>query len=176
MRITHETVAAGRSPDGLLGRMLRFGRGAAAQQQTAGDGGGCDGTRRLPMPRKTGSPLDWRGILARLAPVRHRWDLAILANLERGIESPADLLEVINEQVGNGRQLSPQVLSGRLRRLEEASYVGYAETSRIPRRRTYWLLPRGRHLLDALNMLDAWYAAQGPCDGATGTVGTGQPS
>jgi hypothetical protein len=36
--------------------------------------------------------------LTRLAPVRHRWDLAVLANLEGGIERPVDLLEVINNQ------------------------------------------------------------------------------
>jgi len=176
MRITQDVAAAGRSPDRLFGRMLRLGRGAVARRQTADDGSGHNGALRLPVPRQTSSPLDWRGILARLAPVRHRWDLAILANLERGIESPADLLEVINEQAGNGRQLSPQVLSGRLRRLEEAGYIRYAEISRVPRRRRYWLLPRGRRLLDALNMLDAWYEAQGPCDSPTAAVGTGQAS
>jgi DNA-binding HxlR family transcriptional regulator len=117
-------------------------------------------------------PLDWRAILARLTPVRRRWDLAILANLAGGIDSPAGLLEAINGQAGNGLKLSPQVLSGRLRRLEESGYVGYAEVSWIPRRRRYWLLPHGLRLLDALTVLDAWYEAQNPCDAA----GCGQPS
>jgi DNA-binding HxlR family transcriptional regulator len=75
--------------------------------------------------------------------------------------------QVLLRKLAPGRQLSPQVLSGRLRRLEEAGYVEYAEISRIPRRRRYWLLPRGRRLLDALNVLDAWYEAQEPCDNAT---------
>jgi DNA-binding HxlR family transcriptional regulator len=119
-----------------------------------------------------GSLLDWRAILARLAPVRHRWDLAILANLAGGIDSPGGLLEAINAEAGNGPQLSPQVLSGRLRRLEESGYVGYADVSWIPRRRRYWLLPHGLHLLDALTVLDAWYEAQNPCDAA----GCGQPT
>jgi DNA-binding HxlR family transcriptional regulator len=175
MRITHEE-AAGQPQGGLLGRALRRGRASEARKRVADDGCHHDGVPCLPVPRRTGSPLDWRGILARLAPVRHRWDLAILANLAGDVDSPADLLEVINGQAETGRQLSPQVLSGRLRRLEEAGYVGHAEISRIPRRRRYWLLPRGRRLLDALNVLDAWYEAQRPCDSATGTAGTGQLS
>jgi DNA-binding HxlR family transcriptional regulator len=170
MRMTHQAAAAGDSHPGLLGRILRLGRGTAASGQLAD--GGDDDAACLRVPRQPGLLLDWRDILARLAPVRHRWDLAILANLEGGIDSPAGLLQVINGQARAGQQLSPQVLSGRLRRLEEAGYVGYAETSRIPRRRRYWLRPRGRRLLDALSVLDAWYEAQGPCDNATGVPGT----
>lgn len=144
--------------------MLRLGRGTMAGKR-AGDGSAHrNGALFPPANRRAGAPLDWRDILRRLAPVRHRWDLAILANLAAGTGSPADLLERINDQAGNGRQLSPQVLSGRLRQLEEAGYVGYAEISRIPRRREYWLMPRGRCLLDALNMLHAWYEAQGSCE------------
>jgi DNA-binding HxlR family transcriptional regulator len=160
MRTTHEQTAGAWSPDGPAGPVSRPGCEMTAAEPTAApDGGGAD---VLPLPEllRTGSPLDWRAVLARLAPVRRRWDLAILATLDRDIGFPADLLEVINGQAGNGRQLSPQVLSGRLRRLQEAGYVGYAEISRIPRRRRYWLLPRGRRLLDALTMLDAWYEAQ----------------
>jgi DNA-binding HxlR family transcriptional regulator len=169
MRMTYQLAAAGGSRAGLLGRILRPGRGTAAREQLADDGRGA-GARCLPAPRQPGSLLDWRGVLARLAPVRHRWDLAILANLEGGTDRPADLLQVINGQAGTGQQLSPQVLSGRLRRLEEAGYVGYAEISRIPRRRKYWLRPRGRRLLDALSVLDAWYEAQGPCDNPAGAA------
>jgi DNA-binding HxlR family transcriptional regulator len=160
MRITDQPPAAGSGRARLLGRMLGLGRGPAARQQPAGDGR-RNGALCLPEPREPGSVLDWRDIRARLAPVRHRWDLAILATLEAGIDRPADLLQVINGQAGTGPQLSPQVLSGRLRRLEEAGYVGYAEISRIPRRRKYWLQPRGRQLLDALSLLDAWYETQG---------------
>jgi DNA-binding HxlR family transcriptional regulator len=175
MRMTHQAVAAGGSQAGLLGRILRLGRGTVASEQLVDDGR-RDGALRLPGPRQPSSLLDWRDILARLTPVRHRWDLAILANLEGGIDRPADLLQVINGQAGAERQLSPQVLSGRLRRLEEAGYVGHAEISRIPRRRRYWLRPRGRRLLDALNVLDAWYQAQGPCDNAADSSGAAQLS
>ena len=156
MQRTHQ-VAAGHSPDRLLGRALRLGRGITAKKRPAVSG-----------DRRDDALLDWRDVLRRLAPVRHRWDLAILANLAAGISSPAGLLEMINDQAGNGMQLSPQVLSGRLRRLEEAGYVGYAEVSRIPRRREYWLMPHGRRLLEALGALHAWYEAQGSC------AGTGQ--
>jgi DNA-binding HxlR family transcriptional regulator len=143
--------------------MLRLGRGTTAGKQARAGSTHRDGALFPPANRRAGT-LDWRDILRRLAPVRHRWDLAILANLAAGSGSPADLLERINDQAGNGRQLSPQVLSGRLRQLEEAGYVGYAEISRIPRRREYWLMPRGRCLLDALNMLHAWYETQGSCE------------
>jgi DNA-binding HxlR family transcriptional regulator len=155
MRMTQEAADGAHSPD-----------------ERTGPTGGHDDGLRMPEPRVPGSPLDWRTVLARLAPVRRRWDLAILANLARDIGNPAGLLEVINAEAGNGQQLSPQVLSERLRRLGEAGYVGYAEVSRIPRRRKYWLLPRGRHLLDALTQLYDWYEAQAPCDAA----GCGQPS
>jgi DNA-binding HxlR family transcriptional regulator len=171
MRMTHQTAAAEDSQAGLLTRILRLGRGTATKEQLADDSRQADAPC-LPVPRQPDSLLDWRDILARLTPVRHRWDLAILANLEGGIDRPADLLQVINGQAGTGQQLSPQVLSGRLRRLEEAGYVEYAEISRIPRRRRYWLRTRGRRLLDALSVLDAWYKAQGPCDSATDGTGT----
>ena len=170
MRMTHQMAAAGGSQAGVLGRILRLRRGTAASGQLA-DGGRGDDAVCLRVPCQPGSPLDWRDILTRLAPVRRRWDLAILANLAGGIDRPADLLQVINGQAGTGQQLSPQVLSGRLRRLEESGYVGFAEISRIPRRRRYWLRPRGRRLLEALSVLDAWYEAQGPCDNGADAAG-----
>jgi DNA-binding HxlR family transcriptional regulator len=171
MRMTYQAAAAGDFQAGWFGRILRLGRGGAARGPLA-DGRRGDDAVCLRVSRQPGSLLDWRDILTRLAPVRHRWDLAILTNLEGGTDRPADLLQMINGQAGTGQQLSPQVLSGRLRRLEEAGYVGHAEISRIPRRRRYWLRPRGRRLLDALSVLDAWYEAQGPCDNAAGVPGT----
>src|ERR1019366_9224568 len=97
------------------------------------------------------SPLDWRDVMTRLDPVRRRWDLAILANLRQDAgRRPADLLAAITGQAWPGQQLIPQGLSGRLRRLEETGYVRYAEFSRIPRRRSYWLLRRGRLLVEGL--------------------------
>jgi DNA-binding HxlR family transcriptional regulator len=174
MRMTHEAADGAHSPDGRTGPVRQPGRGIAAGKQAVA--GGHDDGPCLPGPCVPGSPLDWRAVMARLAPVRRRWDLAILAILDMGIGSPAGLLEMINAEAGNGRQLSPQVLSARLRRLGEAGYVGYAEVSRIPRRRKYWLLPRGRHLLDALTLLYDWYEAQDPCAIPAGAAGCGQLS
>jgi DNA-binding HxlR family transcriptional regulator len=96
--------------------------------------------------------LDWRAVQARLDPVRHRWDLAILANLDEDEGCcPADLRAVINGQAGEGRRLSPQVLSGRLRELEGAGYVRHEDLTVIPLVRVYYLLPPARGLLSELS-------------------------
>ena len=152
MRITHEE-APGQPQGGLLGRALRRGRASEARKRVADDGCHHDGVPCLPVPRRTGSPLDWRGILARLAPVRHRWDLAILANLAGDVDSPADLLEVINGQAENGRQLSPQVLSGRLRELEQRGYISHEDLSVIPMHRVYYLRSPGQRLIEDLGSI-----------------------
>jgi DNA-binding HxlR family transcriptional regulator len=92
--------------------------------------------------------LDWRAVLASLGPVRHRWDLAILCNLREDTgRRPADLLAAINVQAGAGRQLSPQVLSGRLRSLEHDGYVRHEDLSVMPLHREYYLEPPGQALL-----------------------------
>jgi len=137
------------SPGGRLGGLFeRARRGRAAGREDRGEAAAGAG------PGDGDSQLDWRDVITRLDPVRRRWDLAILANLRQDAgRRPADLLAAINGQAGPGQQLSPQVLSGRLRRLEETGYVRYAEISRIPRRRSYWLLPRGRLLIEDLGAL-----------------------
>src|ERR1035441_8397750 len=174
MQTGHDTP----SPGGRLGALFeRARRGRAAGREERGEAAarGAAGDRGSPLDWRGGvrgrggaesreergeaaaraaagdreSPLDWRDVMTRLDPVRRRWDLAILANLRQDAgRRPADLLAAINGQAGPGQQLSPQVLSGRLRRLEETGYVRHAEISRIPRRRSYWLLPRGRLLIE----------------------------
>ena len=117
------------------------------------------GITRAPAP---GSPhdfdslLDWPQLLERLSVVRHRWDVAILVNLdeEQGTRS-ADLLAAVNSKAGD-RQLSPQVLSVRMRALEHQGYVVHSDLSRIPLVRVYFLLPRGRTMLATLRGLAAW--------------------
>jgi DNA-binding HxlR family transcriptional regulator len=145
MQTGHDTP----SPGGRLGALFeRARRGRAAGREERGEAA----ARAAAGDRE--SPLDWRDVMTRLDPVRRRWDLAILANLRQDAgRRPADLLAAINGQAGPGQQLSPQVLSGRLRRLEETGYVRYAEISRIPRRRSYWLLRRGRLLIEDLGAL-----------------------
>jgi DNA-binding HxlR family transcriptional regulator len=103
--------------------------------------------------------MNWRHLMVVLAPVRGRWDLAVLANLEQRETRPGDLIEAINAQAGNtdGHRISWKVLIDTLRRLEEEGYVGHREVSRLPRETRYWLLPSGRRLVAALNRLeDAW--------------------
>jgi DNA-binding HxlR family transcriptional regulator len=113
--------------------------------------------------------MDWQGLRDRLAPLRMRWDLAVLANLADGDGPlrPTDLIEAINAQ-SSGRQISWKVLEERLKQLEGAGYIARQEVSRIPREIRYRLLPPGRRLLSALDLLDTWYDDQDPgtgCDG-----------
>ena len=101
--------------------------------------------------------MDWQKLMSRLAPIRTRWDLAVLANLaDSGPVRPADLIKAINEQSTDG-QISWKVLEARLRRLEAAGYVGRREVLRVPRETRYWLLPPGHRLIRALTALETWY-------------------
>jgi DNA-binding HxlR family transcriptional regulator len=113
--------------------------------------------------RSRSRPVDWQNLMSRLAPLRTRWDLAVLANLA-GSDSPvrpADLIKAINEQSADG-QISWKVLEARLRRLEASGYVARREVPRVPRETRYWLLPRGHRLMRALAMLETWYDEQDP--------------
>jgi DNA-binding HxlR family transcriptional regulator len=107
--------------------------------------------------------MDWQSLRDRLAPLRMRWDLAVLANLADGDGPlrPTDLIEAINAQ-SSGRQISWKVLEERLKQLEGAGYIARQEVSRIPREIRYRLLPPGRRLISAATMLDAWYSGQEP--------------
>jgi DNA-binding HxlR family transcriptional regulator len=107
--------------------------------------------------------MDWQILRDRLAPLRMRWDLAVLANLADGDGPlrPTDLIEAINAQ-SSGRQISWKVIEERLRQLEGAGYIAREEVRRIPREIRYRLLPPGRRLLSALELLDTWYGEQEP--------------
>ena len=105
-------------------------------------------------------------MMTRLAPLRTRWDLALLANLA-GSDAPVrpvDLINAVNAQSGDG-QLSWKVMEDRLRLLEASGYVARREVPHGPRESWYWLLPRGDRLLSALELLDAWYDDQDPGTG-----------
>ena len=136
---------------------MRATRGKPAR----GRGGLLTTLRRLSHPAWPDQPapdpapaLDWPGIQDRLEPVRRTWDLAILCNLrEDEGRRPGDLLERIRGQARPGRELGPEVLSGRLRRLEQDGYVCHEEITRLPLRREYRLLPRGRQVLEDLRGL-----------------------
>jgi DNA-binding HxlR family transcriptional regulator len=92
--------------------------------------------------------LHWQQAQAQLGPVRHRWDLAILCNLDADVGCrPADILVGINARAEAGRKLSPQVLSGRLRELEQGGYIRHEDLSVMPLHRVYYLQPPGERLI-----------------------------
>ncbi len=113
--------------------------------------------------RSRSRPLDWQNLIRRLAPLRTRWDVARLANLagRDGPVRPVDLINAVNAQSDDG-QLSWKVMEDRLRHLEASGYIARREVPHGPRESRYWLLPPGRRLLSALELLDAWYGEQDP--------------
>jgi DNA-binding HxlR family transcriptional regulator len=131
-----------RRSGGLLALVRRAGRGSA---------GGASARNRAGEPSAGYGQLDWQKAQEQLGPVRPRWDLAILSNLdpETG-RRPKDVLAAVNAQAETEHVLSPQVLSARLRCLEQDGYVRHADSSAAPLRRVYYLLPRGTRLIDGL--------------------------
>ena len=106
--------------------------------------------------------LDWQKAQERLGPVRSRWDLAILSNLDPETGGrPKDVLVAVNAQAETEHILSPQVLSARLRCLEQDGYLRHTDSSAAPLRRVYYLLPQGKRLIDDL------LAIVGPAGGGT---------
>jgi DNA-binding HxlR family transcriptional regulator len=116
--------------------------------------------------------VDWQNLMSQLAPLRTRWDLAVLANLADSDAPvrPADLIKAINEQSDEG-QISWKVLEARLRRLQASGYVARREVAHGPRETRYWLLPRGHRLMRALTLLATWYDEQDP--GTSGDAPSG---
>jgi DNA-binding HxlR family transcriptional regulator len=139
----------GRRSGGLLARVRWPDRGAAVDAPgRTGDG------RAAAKDGKRPCMLDWRAVQAQLTPVRHRWDLAILCNLAEDVGSrPGNILAAINAQTEPGRQLSPQVLSGRLRELEGRSYIRHEDLSVMPLHRVYYLRSPGQRLIEDLGSI-----------------------
>lgn len=111
---------------------------------------GKSGPDWQPEAAGPGERPDWRQVQQRLGPVRRKWDVAILCNLDAHTGCrPADLLAAINGQTG-GRQLRAQVLSARLRQLELDGYVEHEDVSTMPLNRLYYLRGPGQRLLTDL--------------------------
>ena len=129
--------------EGLLARVRWPMRGSAGDALARpGDDGPAAGNEA-----RRGT-LDWQQAQAQLGPVRHRWDLAILCNLDADDGCrPADILTGINARTEAGRKLSPQVLSGRLRELEQGGYIRHEDLSVMPLHRVYYLQPPGWRLI-----------------------------
>ena len=132
-----------RRSERLLARVRWPVRGSAGDASTRpGDDGPATGNEA-----RHGA-LDWQLALVQLGPVRHRWDLAILCNLDADAGCrPAEILAGINARAEAGRKLSPQVLSGRLRELEQSGYIRHEDLSVMPLHRVYYLLPPGERLI-----------------------------
>ena len=107
--------------------------------------------------------MDWQNLIRRLAPLRTRWDVALLANMAGGDAPvrPVDLINAVNAQSDDG-QVSWKVMEDRLRHLEASGYIARREVPHGPRESRYWLLPPGRSQLSALEQPDAWYDDQDP--------------
>ena len=129
--------------EGLLARVRWPMRGSAVDALA---GPGDDGSAAGNEARR--GALDWQQAQVQLGPVRHRWDLAILCNLDADAGCrPADILAGINARAEAGRKLSPQVLSGRLRELERSGYIRHEDLSVMPLHRVYYLQPPGGRLI-----------------------------
>jgi DNA-binding HxlR family transcriptional regulator len=120
--------------------------------------------------------VNWQNLMYRLAPLRRQWDLAVIANMAAGIERPGDLIEAINTQASDGRQIGWKVLNDTLRRLERSGYLARQEMPGVPRETRYRLRPPAHRLLSALSHLDTWYDDHEPGDGVPGTPAPGHPA
>jgi DNA-binding HxlR family transcriptional regulator len=106
--------------------------------------------RRTKHP--AGSPLD-----AALERVGDRWTLLVAAAL---MDGPARFSDLAAELPA----IAPNILTQRLRRMEQDGLVISREYSSRPPRHAYELTTAGRELQDAVNALSGW-----------GAVRTGQP-
>ena len=119
--------------------------------------------------------MDWQHLTDQLAPLRRRWDVAVLASLADGARRPAELIHVINSDVSGGRAVGWKVLNDTLRRLEASGYVARRQVPGVPRETWYWLCPPGQRLMCALAVLDDWYRRHDPHDGATAAAAAVDP-
>jgi DNA-binding HxlR family transcriptional regulator len=94
------------------------------------------------------SPLD-----EALSAVGDRWSLLIVDALLAGPHRFADLR-------GEVQGIAPNILSGRLRRLQEHGVVVARRYSERPPRASYELTDEGRALAGALRLLAGWGARQ----------------
>ena len=106
--------------------------------------------------------MDWSDLMQELAPLRRRWDVAVLASLAGGPRRPADLIQAINAQAPAGRVICWKVLNDALRRLEASGHVGRRQMPGVPKETWYWLCPPGQRLLSALAVLADWYGDHDP--------------
>jgi DNA-binding HxlR family transcriptional regulator len=98
------------------------------------------------------------GLSTALDAVGDRWTMLIVALLLEGPQRFGDLQRALGG-------IAPNVLTARLRRLEERRLVVVEPYSRRPPRFTYELSASGRELAGALRLLAAWGSDRGDGDG-----------
>lgn len=89
-----------------------------------------------------------------LSQIGDRWSLLVVDSLREGPARFTDLIETLDG-------IAPNVLSQRLKHLEEIGVVVARTYSRRPVRSTYELTARGRELLGALRLLAHWGSRHG---------------
>lgn len=90
-----------------------------------------------------------------LAELLDRWCLLVLFHLEREGRSRFSALRTAIPDV------SPRMLSLRLRQLEAAGVVARFTFAEVPPRVEYKLTPSGEALVEALKSVEAWAQQQG---------------
>ncbi|MFN2490478.1 MAG: winged helix-turn-helix transcriptional regulator [Actinomycetota bacterium] len=115
------------------------------------------------MATEDGSPLD-----AALARVGDRWTLLVVDALLRGPARFNDLLESV-------KGIAPNILSQRLKHLEQEAMVVARPYSKRPPRSAYELTAVGRDLAGALRLLAQWGARSSGLAGAPRHVACGTP-
>jgi DNA-binding HxlR family transcriptional regulator len=92
---------------------------------------------------------------AALARVGDRWTLLVIDSLQAGPRRFGELTEAVPG-------IAPNILSSRLRRLEEEGIVLARHYQDRPPRAAYQLTEPGRELASALRLLTAWGARHSP--------------
>ena len=98
------------------------------------------------------------GLDAAMAAVGDRWTLLVVDALLDGPRRFSELQEAIPK-------VAPNVLTARLRRLEEQGLIAGARYSDRPPRVEYRVTEAGRELAGALRLLSRWGARDGGADG-----------
>ena len=99
--------------------------------------------------KRTYESQDFCPIARTLDVVGDRWTILVLRDITHGITKYSDLLESL-------KGISPNLLSQRLKRLEEAGVLHRSFYSDHPPRAEYLLTDKGRGLVPILRMIAEW--------------------
>ena len=109
------------------------------------------------MPRRTRTPPDASPLHHALTRIGDKWSLLLIAALLDGPRRFGDLLDAVPG-------IAPNILTGRLRHLEQEALVVARPYSERPPRFSYELTASGMELAGALRLLADWGARQGDAE------------